>query len=159
MEQNARSLAALEELLIARQNLAKLLGFESYADMQVREGDRVLSTKEKVIEFLIRTRTLMEPEIAREKKLLQRELVVNNEKNQNQNNQNQQQNQKQQNQNNLQLWDLAYCSGKARRRVQMEKYSTSKQTELACMEYFSVNNIIRGLGFVCGKKFLAYFAR
>ena len=39
MEQNARSLAALEELLIARQSLAKLLGFESYADMQVREGE------------------------------------------------------------------------------------------------------------------------
>jgi Zn-dependent oligopeptidase len=108
MEQNARSLQALEELLVARQSLAKLLGFESYADMQVREGDRVLSTKERVVEFFTRTRTLMEPEIAREKKLLERELVGGKE--------------------GVQLWDLAYCSGKARRRVQTEKYPTSKQS-------------------------------
>ena len=38
----ARSLAALEELLIARQSLARLLGFESYADMQVREGELLI---------------------------------------------------------------------------------------------------------------------
>ena len=46
----------------------------------------------------------MEPEIAREKKLLERELVVNEQ-------------QQTLNQRHLQLWDLAYCSGKARRRV------------------------------------------
>ena len=36
---------------------------------------------------------------------------------------------------------------------QREKYSTSKQTEVACMEYFSVNNIVRGLGLVCESLF------
>ena len=137
MEQNARSLQALEELLVARQKLAELLGFDSYADMQVREGDRMLETKENVMEFLTKTRVRLEPEILKEKKLLENELKIDQQIETNKNG------------NNLQLWDLAYCSAKARRKVQRERHSTLKPAEMECMEYFDVNNVVDGLNYVC----------
>jgi len=139
MEQNQRSLAALNELLQARQALSHLLGFNSYADMQIRKEERMITSKEKVVDFLKRTRMLLEPEINREKSLLERELTTGRDV--------------QQETDPLQLWDLVYCSSKARRRVQRERHPTLQQPETECMQYFHVDNIIDGLGVVCESLF------
>ena len=62
--------------------------------MQVRDGDRMLKKKENVIRLLRRTRKLIEPEINREKILLEKELGNHNAETT----------------VDLQLWDLNYCS-------------------------------------------------
>jgi mitochondrial intermediate peptidase len=149
MEQNARSLQALEDLLIARHSLAKLLGFQSYADMQVREGDRMLENKENVLTFLTKTRARLETEIQKEKRLLERELPELDDNNSN----NSGEGEGEGKEAGLQLWDLSYCSNRARRRVQRERHLTATPADLECMEYFEVDNVVNGLGVVCHSLF------
>ena len=64
----------LQELLDARHDLATVLGFASYGDMQVREGDRMLGSRTNVTAFLDAVRDRLRPEVEREAALMRREL-------------------------------------------------------------------------------------
>ena len=149
--QNATSLGVLQELLDARQDLAKVLGFDSYGDMQVREGDRMLGSRANVTAFLNAVRDRLRPEVEREAELMRREMG-----------QTEPEESDTEDPVMLQQWDISYCSSKARKRLQEEQLqsldasssaSSFASIESEAMEYFTVDGVINGLDLVCQNLF------
>ena len=149
--QNATSLGVLQELLDARHALATLLGFDSYGDMQVRDGDRMLGSRANVTKFLSTVRDRLRPEVEREAVLMRREMgQIDDEADGGGA------------EGTLQQWDISYSSSRARRRLQEEQLqelasSTSASSfssiENEAAEYFTVDSVINGLDLVCQNLF------
>jgi intermediate peptidase len=156
--QNATSLAVLQELLDARHDLATVLGFASYGDMQVREGDRMLGSRTNVTAFLDAVRDRLRPEVEREAALMRRELGQMEQKEE----EDEEERKDVEDPVRLQQWDMLYCSSRARKRLQEEQLqslvasssSSSSSSSFASIEseakeYFTVDGVINGLDLVC----------